>query len=333
MYQNVIFTGIGMYHPENEVDNEFFIDHFSKMDIQIESLLKSLGKEKRFLDIDGNETVITMAEKACLIALEEANLKPEEIDGLIFATDSPEYVCPSNALLTNEVLGMVNAHLCFDINSNCTGMITAFDVAARLMRENPALNKIIVIGSLLSSLIASKIDPVVYSTFADSAVALVIEKKNEEYRRGFIDSNYKTKPKDSLKFVNPAVGYSNIYNPNICVENKKFRLTPFENSYVPDEWRKLIDDLLERNGYNITDINQFFFSQFSKAFIDEMLGIYSLGEDKLTYVGDKYGYTGVSSPFVALYDALHENKVKQGDNLVFCSIGAGYNINSILYKL
>ncbi len=333
MYQNIIFSGVGIFHPKNEVDNQFFIDHFNKMDIEIESLLRSLGKEKRFLDTEGEETVITMAEKACLIAMEKANVKPEEIDGIIFATDSPEFVCPSNALLTHEGLKTINANLCFDINTNCTGMITAFDIASRIMRGNPALNKVLIVGSLLSSLIASKVDPVVYSSFADSAVALVLEKKSEEHLRGFIESNFKTEPKDSRNFANPMVGFSNVYNPNIDIEDKKFRLVPFDTDYVPGEWKLLINSLLEKTNYEIGDIDHFFFSQFSKAFFYEMKEIYSLDWDKLTYVGDKYGYTGVNSPFMALNEAIEENRVNTGENLIFCSIGAGYNISAILYKV
>ncbi len=332
-YQNINMAGLGIYYPNNKVDNSFFIEHFAKMGIQVDHLLKSLGKEERYLDDTGEETVISMGYKAAVLAMEKANVKPEEIDMLIFATDSPEYTCPSNALYINGLLGTVNAHISFDINTNCTGMITAFDVASRLMDKNYFVNKALIIGGLLSSLIASNIDPVVYSIFSDSGAAIVLEKKNEDIKRGFIDSGYKTDPFCKQNFVMPKAGFSQMYNPNVDIEDKKFRLDPFDTSFVPGEWVKLINTMLERNNLSAENINHFLFSQFSKPFTEQTLKAFGLSNDRQTYVGDKYGYTGVTSPFISLHEAMETDRVKEGDYLVFVSVGAGYNVVSLLYKM
>lgn len=333
MQKNIVFTGVGIYHPEHEVDNSYFINHFSQMGIQVESLLNASGKKKRFLDDTGKETIITMGYNAARRALEKADTGPEEIDLLIFATDSPEYNCPSNALYLHGLLNTANANIAFDLNTNCSGMASAFDIASRMLKENGRLRKALVIGSLLSSLIASRIDPVIYSLFADSGAAVVLEKKDEAIPRGFIDSDFKTDSGWKDKFMMPFTGFSRMYDQNVDVEDKKLRLEPFDTSFVPGEWVKLIKALLGRNNYTIADIDHFLFSQFSKAFIDATLKEFDLPEDRQTYVGDKYGYTGVTSPFMALHDALEMDRIEEGNNIIICSLGAGYNMNAILYTM
>lgn len=78
-------------------------------------------------------------------------------------------------------------------------------------------------------------------------------------------------------------------------------------------------------------MKRFVFSQFSDA--DNKLTLEKLGvsQDKYIFVGDKYGYTGVSSPIMALNEVW--NSLEQDGYLIFCSVAAGYSMNAILYKL
>ncbi|GAA0176612.1 3-oxoacyl-ACP synthase III family protein [Clostridium sediminicola] len=332
MFNNIIIKGIGIYHPENIVENEFFVDHFSKIGINIEENLRGMGREKRYLsNIDG-ETVITMGKEASLKALKEADVIPEDIDMLIFATDSPEYTCPTNALLLNSELGATNAGLTFDINTNCTGMLYAIDVACKMMKGSESIKKVLIVGSLLASLIACEKDPAIYANFADSAAALVLESVEENTERGFIDSACVTNAFVKDGFMMPKKGFSQIYNDDIEVHDKKFQLNPFDASFVPEEWVKLINKLLENNNYKADDIKQFLFSQYAKQMGEGTLDMLGLSTDFLTYVGHIYGYTGVTSPILAYYHALEENKIKNGDNIIFCSVGAGFNAMANLYK-
>ncbi|MCX7709432.1 MAG: ketoacyl-ACP synthase III [Clostridia bacterium] len=332
MYQNIVFSGVGTYHPANKVGNEYFIEHFKQMDIKVEGLMNHLGRKTRYFANRKSENVVTMGLEASRKALINANLVPEDIDMIIFATDTPEFLCPSNALLLNDQLKAKNAHLVFDLNSNCIGMLTAISVASRIMMSDANINKALVVGSMFASLMASQIDPVVYSNFADSGAALVLEKKEAPERIGFIDSNFKTDTCVKENFLMPKVGLSKMFDASIDIEDKKLRLDPFDTSFIAKEWCELITELLEKNNVELSEVSNFMFSQFSKP--DAELTLEMLGVDKNmhSYIGDKYGYTGVTSPIIAFHDAVKNNQVKRGDNIVFCSVGGGYNISAILYK-
>lgn len=333
MNQNIIFKGIGTYHPANMRDNSFYIDHFNKMGIDVSGLVTHLGRNIRYVADSDNENTITMATKACLEAFASSGTRPEEIDVIIFGTDSPEKLVPTNAILLHDSLHTINANQVFDINSNCIGMLSGIDVGSRLLLSNPRINKVLVVGSFMGSHIASTEDPVCYSNMADAAAAVILEKVEEPHKRGFIDSNFKTDPvvKDTFQF--PVCGFSNIYNSDISTEEKKLKLTPFDTSFICKEWVNLMQVLFERYDISKHRIKQYFFSQFSRPDIETALNLMSVDLDKYTFIGDKYGYTGLTCPILAYNEALKNNTIEEDDYVMFCSVGGGYNICALLYKL
>ena len=333
MNQNIIFKGIGTYNPLNRKDNSFYIDHFKDLDIEVSGLINHLGRNTRCIADLKEENVITMAYEASIKALESANIDPEEIDLIIFGTDSPEMLVPTNALLLHDKLKTSNANQIFDMNANCIGMLSAIDVASRILISNPRINKALVVGSFMGSLIASVGDPVCYSNLADAAVAIILEKVEEPQKRGFIDTNFKTDPVVRATFQFPVCGFTNMYNPAVDVEDKKLKLDPFDTSFICKEWVDLMGVLFDRYDISKHAIKQYFFSQFSRPDAETTLDMMGLDFDKFTYIGDKYGYTGLTSPLLAFNEALVNETIHSGDYIMFCSVGAGYNICALLYKL
>lgn len=333
MHQNINFRGIGTYHPKNIEDNSFYVNHFNRKGIDVSGLLSHLGRNTRHIADIEEENTVSMAYNAAVKALKSSKTSPEEIDVIIFGTDSPEMLVPSNALLLHDKLKCVNAHQIFDMNSNCIGMLSAIDIGSKLLLANPRISKALIVGSFMGSLIASESDPVCYSNLADASAAVILEKIEEPRKRGFIDSQFKTDPivRDAFQF--PLCGFSKIFDLEIKSEDKKLQLAPFDTSFICKEWVDLMNELFNRHDISKHTIKQYFFSQFSKPDAETTLELLSLGLDKYTFIGDKYGYTGLTSPILAYNEALNNNIINEGDYVMFCSVGAGYNICALLYKL
>jgi len=90
--------------------------------------------------------------------------------------------------------------------------------------------------------------------------------------------------------------------------------------------------LLERNGIDQKEIKKYFVSQFAKSsldFIREQLGE---TEDKFPFVGNKFGYTGATRPFLTLAKSFERDQVKRGDYVIFWSVRAGYTCSSLLMR-
>lgn len=330
MYQNIMIEATGIYVPPRKVYNDFFIEHFRKYGIETERLLKHLGRRKRYFAAKG-ENALTMGCEAAKNVLEKANIGADEIDMIVFASDTPEYTFPTNALKINHMIGAKRAHTVFDVNCNCIGMLTAIDVASRYAQSKSRVKNILIVGSLLISSIVNRKDSIVYPTFADSAAAVVLRNVNEEQARGFIDSTVYTDSNYHNSILMPACGNSNLHVDSIREEKKILEWNPFDFSFLSDNWSTIINRLLERNDVTPEQIDYFVFSQFSNA--DNLLTLEKLGvsRDKYIFVGNEYGYTGVTSPILAL-DKCWDRVSKPGNKIVFCSVAAGYSMTALYYK-
>lgn len=331
--QNIVVTGTGLYHPPRRVDNQYFIDHFRERGVEVAGLLKHLRRETRYLSDDPDETVLTMGRRAAEAALKEAGLAPGDIDLLIFATDTPEYTSPANAIMLLDMLGGPVIHMAFDVNTNCLGMITALDQACRQLQANRRFRRALVVGGALFSSVCSKSDPVSYANFGDAAAAVVLEKREENEKRGFLDSVHWTQTSECRRIKMPRAGFSKILREPVAdEEDKKWLWEPFDGAFISDLWVRLIRQVTAENGLTPADLGHLIFSQFTVP--DSLLALDKLGlsHDKTTYVGNEYGYTGTTSPVLALDRALKTGKIREGETVILCSMGSGTTVSVLLFR-
>jgi len=330
---NIELIGLEIYHPSNKVENEFFEKYFDEMGLDASKLMNQLGRKERYLAGE-EENSLTMATEAAKKAIEKSNISPKDLDMIVFVSESPEYLMPTNALKLNNILGAKNAHIVFDTNDNCIGMLNALDVVSHYMLGDSKVKYALVVGSLYTPVLVRKDCVISYPNIADGSAAIVLKRTTDgETRKGFIDSEYFTNSKNHELMVTPSVGFSKMFDSEVSENEKKMLWLKHDVSFFSDDWKRIIASLLKRNGLESSDITHFLFSQFSKVDIYATMEKMDISFDKTTFVGEKYGYTGCSSPFFALNDALKNGKVKSGDNIVFCSVGAGYTMCAILFKL
>ncbi|MDD7795853.1 ketoacyl-ACP synthase III [Clostridium sp. 'White wine YQ'] len=325
---NVKIKSIEVYHPENVVGNEFFIEHFKKYDKDIAGMLKAFGKEKRYLIENDKENTLTMGIEAAKKALRSAGIIGKDIDCIIFSSQMPEYSFPTQALIVHKYIEGKDEAMCTDSNTNCVGMLVAFDNAARYLQNNKHTKRALIIGADYTSIHCRKDDEMTYPVFGDGACAMVIEKTDEE--SGFIDSVYKTNSEewDLVKF--PACGLSKIYDSSVY--DRQLHWTPFDGSFIGEFANESVHKLLDRHNMKIEDIKAYCFSQFAFPIITSCSQ--AMGEDlsKYIYIGNKYGYTGTSSPFIALYEGIKSGTIQRGDNVCLWSVGTNWTTCAIMLK-
>ncbi len=333
MFNNALIVGVGAYHPKSKVTNEFFINHFKSYQLEehTSSLLTKLGRQTRTLASEG-ETSLSMATEASNKALKNSNLSAKALDMIIFVSDTPEYLSPSCALLIKNKLQATNAHYVFDINSNCTGMLIAMDTATRYLKSDPKLRRILVVGSLLISPQARLDDMVAYACTGDGAAAIVLEKREEAEERGLLSSRSFTDDTFYWSITMPACGLSKISDENVRLEDRKMLWKPFDFSFLSEKWSELITNVLSDYNFSPDDVTEYFMSQFSKTDLELTMNKLNVDMHKVTYIGDKYGYTGCTSPYMALDERLKKEKFKQNELAIFCSVASGYSMTALLYK-
>lgn len=333
MFQNVHIIGVGSYHPKTKVDNEFYINHFKnyQMEEHAIAIMDKLGRETRTIAME-NETSLSMSVEAAKVAIFNSGISPEEIDMIISVSDTPEYLSPCCALLIKNRLKAHNAHSVFDMNANCIGMLTAMDTAARYLKTDEKFKRILIVGSLLISPHARTDDMVAYACTGDGAAAIILEKREESEERGLIGSMMFTDDNYYWSITMPASGFSKISDDEVHDNDKKMLWKPFDFSFLSEKWTELITNLLSQHNLSPKDVTHYFMSQFSKA--DLEITMEKLGTDMRDsfYIGNKYGYTGCTSPIMALDDKLKIENFTKDDILIFCSVASGYSMTALLYK-
>ncbi|OPJ63962.1 3-oxoacyl-ACP synthase III family protein [Clostridium oryzae] len=333
-YKNVTIIGTGIYHPANKVGNSYYIEHFKKLGQDITDFLEKVGRNERYIVNNDTENALTMAIEASKNALKAADISAEQLDAIVFTSDTPEYLSPTNALMINHELGAVNAHSLYDLNSNCLGMLMALDQVTRYMKTSKKLKYALVVGGIYESRFTREDAKYTYPVSGDGAAAVILKCCEEEEQRGFLDSSYCAKTEFCNYVVSPNCGLSKSILSTTSEYDRKQRWTPFHMDFFVEEWCKAIKEFELNYNFTLDEIQYFFLSQYSIQYIVETAKALDIKDykNRFPYVGDKYGYTGNTSPIFALHETLQNKPVKKGAKAVLCSVGAGSTMGSILYK-
>lgn len=328
---SIVIKSIGVYHPKRSVGNEVFIEHFKKLDKDITDLLNFFGRNTRYISDDPKENTVTMAIEASKSALEKSKISAEEIDLLIFSSGTPEYLAPTNSLKVHNAIGGKSTAIVYDMNANCVGMIVAVEQASRYMLSNPEMKKALVVGAEQMNKFSQETDEITSSSFGDASCAVILEKV-EDTESGFIDAVFYTNSERTHDMLFPECGMSNIYNPNISEQGKRIYWYGGSGGNGFAIVKSQIDALFERNHISNKDISGYFISQICKQNIIDLAAAMEEDSDKFTYIGDTFGYTGTSSPFIALNHAIDTNKIKRGDHIIIWSVGTGFFAAGTLWR-
>ncbi len=217
---NIKIRAIETEYPENIVNNEFYINHFKEQGKDIHRLLEAFGRKERRIVNNDTDTTLSMGIQASLKVLESANLKGEDIDLIIFSSQFPEYICPTQALIVHNAVKGKNDTIVMDLNVNCLGMLVTLDTASRQLLQNKKLKRALIIGSDYASIHMKRSDELCYPMFADAACAMILEKTDEEC--GFIDSDYFTDSKKYSAVMYPQCGSSSYYKDITSYDDMKF---------------------------------------------------------------------------------------------------------------
>lgn len=329
--KNVIMLGTGVYIPNNKVYNEELDEHFEAMGLSAHNLMEHLGRRKRYF-ISQGENAISMCINAIDNCVKKNNINLEEIEMLLFCSDTPEYLSPSNALKLTGLYGeqLKNVKVAFDINSNCTGMIQGLDIVHKYMLSSD-VKKALVVGCFCISPIALWSDTVVYANFADAAACVAVSCTEEEEKRGFLDTEVYIDAQYYKYVTYPKCGMSKVPLKSIQPNEKRLEWNPFSMDFIPEYWARQIRLVLGRNSLEPGGVDYYVFSQLSDDYNMKTLKILGVSEKKYHFVGKEYGYTGNTCPVLCL-NRMWDIYSQKGNTVVFCTIGAGYAIIVQLYK-
>ena len=167
--RNAKITSTGMYVPERIVPNTYFDQVLGE---KVSDWLEANVHIRNRRLCAENESTADLCRKAANVALDRAGLSPGDIDLLIVATDTPEYISPSTASKVQFQMGMENAAT-FDLNSACAGFVIGLDTATKYIKADENYNHVMLIGAYTMSKYLNLQDKKTCNLFADGAGAVI----------------------------------------------------------------------------------------------------------------------------------------------------------------
>jgi 3-oxoacyl-[acyl-carrier-protein] synthase-3 len=346
-------TGSGSYIPNQIVKNIDFAQHkflnedgspfaYSN-DVVAEKFKEITGIEERRY-ADGNLVTSDMAFIAAQKAIEDANLDPETLDYIILAHNFGNVklgaiqsdAVPSLAARVKQKLRIKNPKcVAYDVLFGCPGWIEGVIQAQAFIRAGMA-KKCMVIGAETLSRVVDihDRDSMIYS---DGAGATIIESVEEEGGiLGHASATFATDEADYLFF-------GNSFNKDLDADVRYIKMHgrkiyEFALSQVP----KAMKDCLEESGIPIAEVKKVLIHQanekMDEAIIHRFFKLYnqSVPQGIMPMSIHKLGNSSVAT-VPTLYDLLMKNQLEnqqlnKGDVIIFASVGAGMNINAIVYR-
>lgn len=255
----------------------------------------------------------------------EYQIKSEEIDALIFVSESPDYVLPPSSCILQEKLSLRNNILALDINLGCSGFINTLAIASSLINDETIKNCLIICAETYSKYI-DKNNRTNKLIFSDAASACLVE-------RNYDDNSYI----GNFNFGCDGKGYKELIvegsgaRKKIDQEKQKLFMNGpaillFTLSQVP----LLLFETLKNNKMKLEDIDIFVFHQASKMVLELLSKKIGIETSKMYSNLEEIGNTVSCSIPIALKDAYIEKKFKSNSKILIIGFGVGYSLGSTI---
>ncbi len=334
MYRSKI-SGIGHYVPEKIVTNK---DLESFMETTDEWIQERTGiKERRWIDPKSDDMPSTMGTKAAKIAIQNAELTPDDIDFIVFATLSPDYYFPGPGVQVQELLGIKEVGA-LDVRNQCSGFVYGLSVADQFIKTGMYKN-ILVIGSEYHSggLDKTTRGRGVTVIFGDGAGAVVVS-RSDDNSKGILSTHLHSEGKHAkeLALISPATSrwVNQIMNEN---DDNDLSYYPYMNGnfvfkHAVTRFEEVINEALLANGFSAGNIDMLIPHQANlriSQFIQRKMG---LSDDQVFNNIMKYGNTTAASIPIALSEAWQEGRIKEGNIVCLAAFGSGFTWASALMR-
>ena len=325
-------AGIGFNVPDNIVTNHDIEDMMDTTDEWIQT--RSGIKERRWV-LPGTPNS-DLALPACIKAIENAAISPNDIDAIIVGTVSSDYNFPGVGPIIQRKLGIKKNIPAYDISAACSAFIYLLEMGDQYIKSGKYSN-ILLVGSDLMSTIIDR-TPEGRATgvlFGDGSGAVVLQESNDESQ---ILSTHLYADGDGVEHL-IAKAPGSVFNPLRIDENivKDRMHLPHQNGRevfknAVKRMPEAINIALEYNNLSIDDISLVVAHQANKRILEACAERMKLPLEKMYINIHKYGNTTAATIPIAICEALKEGRFIKGDHIILTAFGAGYTWASAAIK-
>ncbi|NQW36975.1 MAG: ketoacyl-ACP synthase III [Flavobacteriales bacterium] len=352
---NSVITGTGSYIPTvvktnaDFINERFYCEKNEPFDATNEVIIEKFKaitgiEERRYASDNLNSSDI--AAIAAQRAIADANIDPETLDYIIFAQNFGDIkkntiqtdIIPSLAARVKQILKIENPHcVAYDIIFGCPGWIQGM-IQAHLFIKAGEAKRCLVIGSETLSRVLDMHDrdSMIYS---DGAGAAIVEAQEGDVKTGILGFSAMSHTLEEAGYL--FLGKTNYPDGDPNVRYLKMfgrKIYEYALNHVPDAMKAALD----KNGIDIHQVKKVFMHQanekMDEAIIKRFFRLYKTPTPKniMPMSIHKLGNSSVATVptllNMVLKNKLENHQINKGDVVVLASVGAGMNINAIVYK-
>lgn len=303
-----------------------------------ETLIKTVGVEKKHHAKKGT-TTSDLCFEASKRLMTDLNWDPEEVDLLVFISQSRDYIIPATAGLLQDKLGLPKSCIAFDISLGCSGYVYGLSVVGSMM-SNGAAKKALLLTGDISTLNTSYKDKSAYPIFGDAGTATALEFKKGN---GSMKFNLQTDGDGYEAIIIPDGGIRNlveiesfeyheisegIYRNNLNIILDGVKVFNFSLREVKPNILKLTKDIAVELG----DIDYFVFHQANRLMNETIRKQLKLEPEKVPYSLKDYGNTSSASIPLTIVTELAEKVNNNELTMLLSGFGVGLSWGSVLLE-
>lgn len=325
--------GVGHYVPENVVTN----DDLKKLGIDTsdEWIQERTGiKERRWFNYE-KDTTANMATRASQMAIERAGIENKEIDFIVFATITPDYMFPGSGVLTQRELGLQGIGA-LDIRNACSGFIYALSVADNFIKAG-MYKTILVIGAEIQS---SGLDKTTKGRdtnviFGDGAGAMILQATDAEEHRVLSTHLHSDGDHAEELFVRDPGSSRKVRLSAEIIDNDSFK--PYMNGnyvfkHAVVRFEEVITEALMANNKKPEDVDLLIPHQANLRISQFVQHRLKLSDDQMFNNIMYMGNTTAASIPIACSEAWEQGRIKEGSLVCLSAFGSGFTWASALIK-
>jgi len=310
-------TGVHGYLPDHVLDNAALA---RMVDTSDEWITERTGiKERRILKGEGLGTS-HMAAEAVRGLLGKTGTATQDVDLLICATTTPDFVFPSTANVVCEMVGIRNIGS-FDVQAACSGFLYALTIATQFVGTGK-FRKVVVVGADKMSAIIDYTDRATCVIFGDGAGAVLVEPSTNGH--GIHDTLIRSDGA-GMPFLHQKAGGSR-FPPTAETVAKRLHYVHQEGAtvykFAVARMAGIAGELMKRNKLTVDMIDWLVPHQANKRIIEATAERMGLPMDRVMLVIHKYGNTTAATIPLCLWD--YERRLKPGDRLIMAAFGGGF---------
>jgi len=315
--RTVSIIGTGSYVPDKRLTNA---DLSQMVDTSDEWITTRTGiKERRIAAKD--ELTSDMATKAALQALEQAKVKPQDVDLILVATATPDMLFPATACFVQRKLGAKNA-ACLDVSAACAGFLFGIEIAQQFITSHTH-DTVLVIGAEKLTSITNWTDRNTCVLFGDGAGAAVLRHRGSEH--GVISTHIGSDGQFTDILFMPGGGS----RCPITAENAHMHLNTIHMT-GKDVYKQAVTAMVNASrkvltdaGLTADDIACVIPHQANLRIIEAIADRLKIPLDRFYVNLDKYGNTSAAAVAIALDEANRSGRIKHGDYVLMVVFGGG----------